>query len=486
MKKISLAILPFLVYSVCAQTPKTETDTFFNGPHYLSNLQFPDNYPTGATVTRLYDEIDFQRACQAYIWATPTVAINELWLANHITYGANFNDPVVVRSFVTPSIVALTGNSTSIYTTVFIDLSIDGPVVIESPAGAYGVIDDWWQRPVSEVGPLGPDKGKGGNFLVVPEGYKGEVPAGYMVVSSKTNKNLYLARALVRDNDVKPAVALLETIKVYPLSQRANPKPNNYPDTNKPINTIPPRGFEYWGRLSQIINSEPVEERDRFFMAMLKPLGIEKGKPFNPDERQKRILTEAAEFGFRMAQVISMAPRTEGVKMYPGTNWEYVLKLDPSQESEYYSQLDERTDYTFEAITIAKGMILKTIGAGSQYGSAAKDKDGNWLVGENNYKLTVPANPPVKDYWSVVVYDNMTRSMIDNGEQKVSVSSNDKLQVNADGTVDVYFGPTAPAGKESNWIKTVPGKGLFIYFRWYGPTEAFFDKTWKLTDVEKI
>jgi hypothetical protein len=481
----------------CSSNNSRENKTFSNdgdsasadgtlkGPGYLSVLEFKNDYPTNETVDKLYDAIDFQRACQAYIWAVPTVSLNEMYVANKKTLNSDFNDMVVITSYANPDNVALTGNNNTIYGLAFIDLSKAGPVVIESPAGGYGVIDDYWQRPVTEIGPLGPDKGKGGKYLLLPPGYKEKPPAGYFTVSSTTNKVMYLVRGFVKDNDIQPAVKTLQQAKIYPLAQAGNPPATKIVNGSQPVNTIAPRGYEYWQRLAEIIHTEPVQERDRFFLAMLKPLGIEKGKPFNPDERQKRILTQAADFGFRMAQTISMAPRTDSVIAYPGTHWEYVLPLNPNQETTNYSQLDERTDYTFEAITVAAGMILKIPGVGSQYLSAAKDKDGDWLDGGKDYQLHVAANVPAKEFWSLIVYDNGTRSMIQSGDPKISISSQDQHKQNSDGSIDIYFGPKAPAGKENNWVKTISGKGWFAYFRWYSPTEAFFDKSWKLPDIEK-
>lgn len=490
-----LIILAVVFIASCAQNTATKNDSTgseasdttssLKGPDYLAGVKFVNDYPTNETVDKLYDAIDFQRACQAYVWAIPIVNMNELYVGFKRDLNYNFNDMNVVESYATAKNIGLTANNNTIYGLAAIDLS-NGPVVIESPMGAYGCIDDWWQRPITEIGPLGPDKGRGGKFLVLPPGYAGKIPTGYFKIPSTTNKVLYLGRAFVKEGNTAAAASTLKGAKIYLLSQASNPPATKVVNGSQPINTIAPRGFEYWERLAEIINSEPVQERDRFFMAMLKPLGIEKGKPFNPNERQKRILTQAADFGFRMAQTISMAPRTDSIIAYPGTHWEYVLPLNPNQETANYSQLDERTDYTFEAITVAAGMILKIPGVGSQYFSTAKDKDGEWLDGGKNYKLHIPANVPAKEFWSVIVYDNSTRSIIDNGVSKTSVSSADKSQVNEDGSIDVYFGPSAPAGKEANWIKTLPNKGWFIYFRWYSPTEAFFDKSWKLGDIEKV
>ncbi|WP_213957138.1 DUF1254 domain-containing protein [Variovorax sp. dw_954] len=479
-----LALGALLVSACSTPPPSTEAVSPAAVQTRVGKVELQSGYPSEASVRMLYDEMDFQRAVQAYIWATPIVAMDALRIANVRDWGVDYNGVGIVDQYTGSAVVALTGNSTTIYAAAFSDLSRDGPVVIESPPGAYGVIDDYWQRPVAEVGPFGPDKGKGGKFLVVPADYKGSAPRGYLVVRSKTNRFMYLVRGIVKDGNVKAAVDMLSTIRIYPQKQAASPPATQiFKAGAKGMDSIAPRGYAYWERLADIIDKEPVEERDRFFYAMLKPLGIEKGKPFAPDERQKKILTDAAPVGFLMAQTISMAPRLPTANAYPGTHWEWVLTLKPSQEAPNYSQLDERTDYTFEAITVAEGMVKEIVGAGSQYMSAAKDSTGAWLDGGKSYKLKVPANVPAKDFWSVTVYDNLSRSMVQNGTAKVALSSYDKLQRNADGSIDLYFGPAEPAGMASNWVKTVPGKGWFAYFRWYGPTQAFFDKSWRLPDI---
>jgi hypothetical protein len=383
------------------------------------------------------------------VWNEPDVpAFLLLSRANKRDWGVDYKDVGLVDGYTTPVVSALTGNNTTIYAAVFTDLERDGPVVIDSPEGVYGVIDDFWQRPVVEVGPFGPDNGKGGKFLLLPPNYDGPVPDGYFSARSKTNQTMFIGRAFVKDGDVQSAVKTLEGIKAYPLSKAGSPSETRVVHAgSRALDSIAPKGFEYWQLLADVLNKELVEDRDRFFHAMLKPLGIEKGKPFAPDVRQKKILTKAAQVGFLMAQTISMTPRIENASSYPGTHWEWVLTLDPTQEAKYYSQLDERTDYTFEAITIADGMVKKIPGAGSQYMSAAKDKSGAWLDGAKNYSLHVPAGAPVKEFWAVTVYDVMTRSMIKTDTMKAGVSSNDKLKTNADGSIDVPFGPTPPKAR---------------------------------------
>ena len=272
-------------------------------------IDLQNGYPTDQSVTRLYDELDFQRAVQAYIWAMPTVAIDALRIANVRDWGVDYNGVGIVDKFTTPAVLALTGNSTTIYAAAFADLGRDGPVVVDSPPGAYGVIDDYWQRPVVEIGPFGPDKGKRRKIPACPARLSGPSSEG-IPYRSLAYEPCHVPGPGLRDNgNVKSAVDTLAKISIYPLSQAGNPpKTHIFMAGDKGMDSIAPRGFGYWEQLADILNQEPVDERDRFFHAMLMPLGIAKGKPFQPDERQKKILTDAAELGFLMAQTISMVP----------------------------------------------------------------------------------------------------------------------------------------------------------------------------------
>jgi hypothetical protein len=220
-------------------------------------------------------------------------------------------------------------------------------------------------------------------------------------------------------------------------------------------------------------------------MAMLKPLGIEKGKPFEPDARQRKILEDGARVGELMAQTKSFDKREKEALYRPDTRWLYVILLDPSQETESYTQLDERADYFYEAVTTTKGMVTKTPGVGQAYLGAYQDNAGNWFDGGKSYRLHVPSNPPAQQFWSLTVYDSLSRVLIDNGKDIADRSSRADLLKNQDGSVDIYMGPTSPAGFEKNWIPTIPGKAWFAYCRLYGPLEAYFDRSWKLPDIEQ-
>jgi hypothetical protein len=294
-------------------------------------------------------------------------------------------------------------------------------------------------------------------------------------------------RAIVKNGDVAGAAKSLEVIRVYPLSKAGNPPETKVVHaTGKPWYTISPRGFEYWNRVVEVLNRVSPDQDGDFLAALLKPLGIERGKPFKPDARQKKILTDAAEFGWAMSQTLSMAPRQKDAIVYPGTHWEWVLRLNPGLAKEFWRELELRTAYYFHATMAAPAMKNKAIGAGSQYLKSARNSAGNWLDGGKQYRLPVPANPPAKNFWSVTVYDYETRSQIQTETNVADISSMDELIANADGSVDLYFGPTPPEGKESNWVKTLPGRGWFVWFRLYGPTEPFFDKSWTLPDFELV
>jgi len=245
--------------------------------------------------------------------------------------------------------------------------------------------------------------------------------------------------------------------------------------------------MKYWECLARLVNEEPPIERDRIMLATLVPLGIKKGEPFKPNERVTKILTDATNVGELMARCNGYAKRFPGATVWPGKRWEYSLFLtETNQEKPNYTELDERASWLYEAVGVSIGMMGRIVGAGQVYLESQKDSTGAWLDGGKNYTLHVPKDAPVAQFWSFTVYDNESRCLIDTGSYP-DRSSRDDITKNADGSVDLYFGPQPPAGKPANnWIKTLPQKGWFTYFRLYAPTQPYFDKTWVLPDIEKI
>lgn len=452
----------------------------------IGKLTFESGYPSEESVKKLYDEMDFQRGCQAYLWGIPAVGLNEWRRAHFDVFGAKSGEMLSYLDFA-EKLGILTPNYTTPYVATFIDLEKSGPMVIEIPSGLMaGMVLDHWQRVLADLGVVGPDKGRGGKYLILPAGHEKVAPDGYFVVQSPSRFVLGGVR-LLGDDKAKAIRELIPGIKTYTWSKSGTGAPMAVRHAgDKKWSQMPPRGMAYWESLNDVIQSEPVEERDRLIMAQLRFLGIEKGHAFKPDARQKKILEEAVVVGEAMAKANTSDKRVEP-PFWKGTNWKHALVVGVDQRQPDYDQLDERAAWFYEAVVISKAMLTQTPGVGQRYIAAYKDADGKWLDGGKTYKLHVPANPPAKGFWSVTAYDEGTRQMVVTEQGRPDISSRkEDIAKNSDGSIDVYFGPKAPAGKEANWVQTVSGKGWFAYFRFYGPTEAFFDKSWALPDIQQV
>jgi len=440
---------------------------------------FANGYPTDATVAKLYDVMDFQRATQAYIWALPIVSMAQWQYEHMVTLGAE-NGQIVFSESYDDKVGGLTYNATTPYALPFIDLA-DGPFIAVIPEGEVrGSAHDMWQIAITELT-------EPGKYLFVGPGQ--EIPKdakaeGYKIAQSPTMSLLLVSRLMTKDRDER--MKLLEKVEIYPYSERKNPKPRGYITPNgKHWMAAQPRGLVYWERLADIINREPVAERDRFFMAMLKPLGIEKGKPFKPTERQKKILTEATLVGEAMAKANDFSKRLESAHYVDNAQWHFATVAEPDQRAEFYDQLDERAAWLYEAVTNDPAMHGQKTGKGQIYLGTYKDKDGDWLDGGKSYVLHVPPDVPAEVFWSITLYEVNTRTLLQNPQKRADRSSRMDLIENKDGSVDIYMGPKTPKGKENNWIPTVAGKAWFPYFRLYSPKQAFLDRTWVLPDIEK-
>jgi len=455
------------------------------GETRLGKIEFESDYVTEETAVKLRDELKFQAAVQIYLWSFPIANVMSL-RDGHRAVGIKNTAIPIFQDYLTPKTVVPTGNQSTIYAYNVITLA--EPIVLVVPPDVVGFVGDAWQRPQGDLGRPGPDRGEGGKYLLVPPDYEGEIPGeGYYIEPCATRNVFWLLRGFVYDGDSEATVQNLKQTRLYPLSYPDAPQ--EYLNASKiPAYCIPPRGVEYYDLIARALNEETVQAHDRVMMGMATILGIEKGKSFNPDDKTRAILAEAEKVAFAMNATLSFKSVAPTAPAYPGTDskWEFCFQTNsPSFDAEHHLELYERAAFTHQAMTGANAMVLKLIGKGSKYIFTSRDSDSNHLNGSHSYTLNVPANIPAKEFWELCVYDTKTRSIINAGRPMSAVNSYMNLPANADGSLNIYFGPTPPLEGEDSWIKTKPGEGFFMYFRFYGPLEPFYDKSWRMNDVVK-
>jgi len=452
----------------------------------FGTLHFFDGVPDEPSTEKIYDNLDFQRAVQAYLLALPVV--NQVGNRSGILAMGPANTTVPIwEQLVNPRTVELTANNNTPYTWFWIDLR-NGPLVIEAPPKVLGLADDMWYHWVGDIGLTGPDRGEGGKFLFLPPGYKGDVPQGYFAMRPGSYSVWAGWRTFLVDGDPKPGVDMVKRVmKIYPLAQAGNPPALNFVDmSGKPFNMVAPADYRFWELLNRVVQDEPTDELDATTLGFWASIGIQKGKPFAPDERMKKILTEAAAVGDATGRALAYRTRETASYYYDNRNWKrpfiggYKFEWQPG-----VANLSASAMFFFAATGVTPAMDTQIVGEGSAYPWTAVDGDNHPLDGGKNYKLHLPPHIPVKNFWSAIVYDTQTRSMLQTDQQYPSVSSQTKgLLVNADASVDVYFGPKPPPGKENNWVQTIPGGAWFILFRLYGPLEPWFNQTWRPDNIE--
>lgn len=461
----------------------------------IGTLNFTDGLPDAATVQKVYDNLDFSRGMEVFLNFIPATSIEGIRLGMVELGATQSNQVVIFDQLMDSDPLFLTGNTDTVYASVILDLAKDGPTVVEVPAGSGpGTVNDAFFRFVIDMGAPGPDRGEGGKYLIIPAGYEGDIPEGYFVAESPSNIQWLILRGFLVDGLPDAASAMYRNgLKVYPLADVENPPTMEFINgSNVAFNTIHANTYEFYEELHDVIEREPLSFIDPELRGLAASIGIQKGKPFAPDARLQEILEEAVAIGNATARAILFRPREEGAFKYdddrgwftPFVGGSYQWLKDDGLGGRY---LDARTMYFYGATVNTPAMTLKIPGVGSQYAYNATDTDGNFLDGSKNYTLNIPANVPAVDFWSVVAYDPQSRSELQTNQEFPSKNNKKStLDYNADGSVDLVFGPRAPSGSANNWIETVPGKGWMVLIRLYGPLEPWFDNTWRPGDIELV
>lgn len=434
----------------------------------------------------------YSSAFNAVIWGMPAVN-SELMHQSLMGAKGDYNQVIYWSGLINDKNQTLTPNPDVIYINPMYDTR-KGPVVLEIPpaegaSSITGSIDDAWQTAIEDVGPAGVDKGKGGKYLILPPDYKDKVPSGYFPMQSSVYTGFVILRSNLTDGskeDIARAVEYGKRVKIYPYSQAANPPQTVFVDLlQTPFSGIIPYDMRFFESLNSFVQREPWLRRDMAMIDPLKVIGIEKGKPFNPDARTKEILTAAITDAHQWLKLEYAA--VFDPPFYEGTNW--ALPAKPDMVKAMSTNYEDTSNYPVKGKAIAYSMAYfsaKHLGTGQFYLMTIRDKDDKPLDGSKLYRLHLPANVPVKLYWSVTAYDGETHALIKGMPYFSRASTSPGLQKNDDGSVDIYFGAKAPEGKESNWVPTDPKRSFELLARFYGPEKAFFDKTWTMGDVEEV
>ena len=447
----------------------------------FGQLEFFDGLPRPETVSAVYGAMDLIRGIEVFLNAMPGASLVAMRRGFR---SAGVTTPRIIgitEPRANSNSLFLTPNTETTYGSTFLDLKAWGPTVIEAPPQSLCVVDDFWFRYVADMGIPGPDRGEGGNYLFLPPGYDGQIPDGYFSYECPTYTNWVVLRAL-------GGVPAMKQTRIYPLSEADSPDENMFINLAElTMNTVHANDFSFYEELNELVQEEPTAALDAERAGQLAAIGLVKGKPFAPDPRMREILSRAAQIGAGMARTVAYAPRDPEAALYG--SWKNVF-VGGSHEflRDGARLLDARTQFHYLATVVTPAMAHAQVGAGSAYAYTVHDSNGDLLDGGRTYRLHVDADVPAKNFWAVDLYDSQTRSLLQVPSTiwPAAASNTGTLQPNDDGSYDLYFGPTAPDGKESNWVETIPGKSWFQLFRLYGPLQPWFDQTWKLHEFEPL
>jgi hypothetical protein len=443
----------------------------------------------------LRDELYYQRAVHAYMTMLPALNVIGMRDGSEAEFGAGYNVLPIWKDRMDSRAWVPTPNADVIYSMSYLDLKETGPLVIAAPPNVIGMFTDFFQRTISDVGAIGPDRARGGLYLLLPPNYDGEIPKGYFTFESPTYNVFLFFRTIMKKGkdgaDPAPAVELAERTRIYPLwAMEKDVKPMEFPNgSGKRVNMMYPVDNSYWTKLKEFVDYEPVSAIDPELRGDLASIGIIKGQPFEPTEKQKELLQKAVETAPKMILALRQLGRPDGRNLYyKDRQYENVWGGATSEWlQDSYLDVNQRATYFQVAYSSAPAMVMRTLNAGSKYPVAMRDADGNFLNGSNTYKLHLPADPPAALFWAVTAYNITDGTMPETPQLLPSVNGLGKVATNSDGSINLWFGPQKPTdAPESNWIQTVDGRNFLVALRLYGTGVEFFDQTWKPDDVVKV
>ena len=467
-------------------SPNAEEESSAKDSDVRPTVAFEENgYLKQELVDPIRYEQSLMRATSAFEYALPIVGLEE-WHKGFLEESAHGNW-LIYEDYAT-KVPILTANTTTPYIISFINLAMEGPYYLDVPSGPTGgMILEIYQSPAADLGLVGQDQGQGATYLIV--GPDDEVPsihtADFVV---RPSSNLVFIGTRIIGLEGAEYERVLKGHRLYPARNPEQVGTFQEASNNPSWMGDQAHGLEFWENLSNVLQHEPVVDRNRFILTQLRGLGIGKGEVFMPSEEQKEILIKAEELGNAMAMVNTFSREAVKEKHWPDRNWLYILNMEHLDHyAPNYWEVQEIAAYSYEAISTSTAMTQKIEGKGSQYLGSYRDDEGRWLDGRHTYEVLVPAGVPVSQFWSITVYDNDTRCIIQNEMGQADISSvMDGLRVEDSGDIKVYVGPKAPKGYESNWVQSNPEKGFFLYFRLYGPEAGYFDKSWKMPDVRRL
>lgn len=444
----------------------------------------------------LLDELYYQRAIYAYMTMLPAMNTIGMRDGSEAAFGKGYNVLPIWKDRMDSRAWIPTPNGDVIYSLTFLDLKETGPLVVAAPPNVIGMLTDLFQRTITDVGLIGPDRARGGLYLLLPPDYDGEIPQGYFDFKSRTNNVMLFFRTVMGEGatapDPKKAVALAEQTRIYPVwAAEKDTKSMEFPNgSGKRVQMMYPVDNTYWDKLKAFVDYEPVSAIDPELRGVLASIGIVKGEPFSPTAKQKELLKKAVETAPKMILANRQVGRPDKRNLYyQDRQYENVWAGATSEWLQStYLDVDQRAGFFQIAFSSAPAMVMHTLGAGSKYPTARRDANGDFLNGSNIYKLHLPPNAPAALFWAVTLYNITDGTMVETPQLMPSINSlNKAVKKNTDGSIDLWFGPSKPSeAADTNFIQTVDDRNFIATVRLYGTGVEFFDQTWKPDDVVKV